>query len=590
MINALISELETPPTLELRRFTGPRAEWKRSNYPQSIAFLPSLRDKVLRQVFDFQNMLVNSPYLFEVVHRGKLADMPSTKLYLGIKHQVLQKYRSLIRRCSLMVGIVFAVTLATTCQDNTISISGIESLIRTQQYDQALSTLKPELQRNPGDYRLWALEGICLGLQGSDSQALAAFDRALNISPNYIPALKGEIEILYKSGDKRAVPLLLRTLKSDPDDVIAHEMLGNFDSKAGNCHAAVSHFARSKDAIANHPSSLEAYGYCLFKLDREADAIPVFRQLVPLLPGQSYPSYDLAVLLVSVKSHDEALKVLEPLLTPDQADPDILSLASEVYEATGNTPKAVELQRQAIVFGPTDPSSYIRFAILCLSHDSFQTGIDMLNAGLKRIPNSPALYLSRGVLYAQLAQWDKAEADFKTSEQLDTSQSIGAYAGDLSMLQRNDPDKALLRVRDQLKIHPESPLLHVLLAQLIMNQAPESDSPAFKEAMQEAMIAAKRKPDLVEAHNQLASMYMTLAQYDRAIRECRTALQYDPANESAMYHLIISLRHSGHNDELPPLVKRLAEMHQESLRHETDRKRFRLVVEGAPTPRTDGGR
>jgi len=82
---------------------------------------------------------------------------------------------------------------------------------------------------------------------------------------------------------------------------------------------------------------------------------------------------------------------------------------------------------------------------------------------------------------------------------------------------------------------------------------------------------------------------MTIGQYDRAIKECRTALQYDPANESAMYHLIISLRHIGHNDELPPLVKRLSELHQESLRHETDRKRFRLVVEGAQVPRTDGG-
>jgi DNA-binding SARP family transcriptional activator len=103
------------------------------------------------------------------------------------------------------------------------------------------------------------------------------------------------------------------------------------------------------------------------------------------------------------------------------------------------------------------------------------------------------------------------------------------------------------------------------------------------------MAAAKSKPDLVEAHNQLASMYMSLQQYDRAIKECRTTLQYDPANETAMYHLVISLRHSGQNDELPALVKRLSELHQESLKSETDRKRYRLVEEGSPTPQPDGG-
>lgn len=493
-------------------------------------------------------------------------------------------------RLGIVVGFALVLTLSAQAQDAKVSISSIESMIRSQQYDQALSTLKVALRGNPGDFKLWTLQGICLALQGNDSAALAAFDHAIRISPNYSPALKGAIEILYKTGDKRAIPLLERMLKSDPGDVTGHEMLATLEQRAGDCRAAVSQFLLNKDAIANRPASLEAYGYCLFKLDRTADAIPVFRQLIPLVPGQTYPSYDLAVLLVTSHNNEEAIKVLEPLLTPDQTDPDILSLASQAYEATGNTPKAVALQRQAIVLNPTDPSNYVLFAILCMTHDSFQVGIDMLNAGLIRIPNSPELYLSRGVLYAQLAQWDNAEADFKKSEQLDATQSIGAYAGDLSILQKNDPDKALLRVRDQLKVHPESPLLHLLLAQLIMNQTPESQSHAFKEAMQETLIAEKGKPDLVEAHNQLASMYMTLGQYDRAIKECRTALQYDPANESAMYHLIISLRHIGHNDELPPLVKRLSELHQESLRHETDRKRFRLVVEGAQVPRTDGGR
>jgi tetratricopeptide (TPR) repeat protein len=367
-------------------------------------------------------------------------------------------------------------------------------------------------------------------------------------------------------------------------------MLGTLEERAGDCRAAVSQFTLSKEAIASHPSSLEAYGFCLFKLDQTADAISVFRQLIPLLPGSAYPSYDLAVVLVASHNNEEAVKVLEPLLTPDQTDPDILSLASQAYEATGNTPKAVALQRQAIILNPTDPSNYVLFAVLCMTHDSFQVGIDMLNAGLKRCSDNSSLYLSRGVLFEQLGEFDEAEADFKMAEQLETTQSIAAYAGDLTILERNDPEKAFARVREQLKAHPNNPLFRLLLAQLIMTKGPEPRSPEFNEAMQDALAAAKTKPDLVEGHNQLASMYMSLNEYQQAIKECKIALQYDPSNEAAMYHLVISMRHTGRSaDELQPLVKRLAEMHKESLQNETDRKRYRLVEEGSPTAQPDGG-
>jgi DNA-binding SARP family transcriptional activator len=78
-------------------------------------------------------------------------------------------------------------------------------------------------------------------------------------------------------------------------------------------------------------------------------------------------------------------------------------------------------------------------------------------------------------------------------------------------------------------------------------------------------------------------MYLSLNQFDRAIKESKTALQYDPSNETALYRLILALRHSGRGDDLQPLVKRLSELHRESLQHETDRKKYRLVEQESAT-------
>jgi len=492
-----------------------------------------------------------------------------------------------MQRVSWTLLVIAGGLLVAQGQQAKTSVALIESLIHAQQYDQALQAAKSSLNATPKDFRLWTLEGIVFSIKGNKPDALIAFDKSLSISPDFAPALKGEVQLLYPEDDKRTLPLLKKILKVDPKDQTAHEMLAMLERKQGDCHAAIDHFSLSADVIKTHPQSLEAYGDCLMQAEQLQEAIPVFERLAVLLPDRAYPKYDLAVILVSSKQYEAALKVLEPLLTTDQQEPDILSLASQAYEATGNTPRAVALLRQAIVLSPSTADFYVSFATLCLDHDSFQVGIDMINAGLRYIPGTASLYLSRGLLYAQLAQYDKAEADFNKVEQLDSAQSLGSYAVDLADMQQNNPEHALLKVRSQLKDHPESPLLHSLLAQLLLYQTPPVDSPEFKEAMEAALLAVKMKPDMAGARDLLASMYMRSEQYSLAVEQCRLALQYSPTDETAAYHLVMALRHSGHgnDDEMKALVKRLSEMHQASLKHETDRKRYRLVVQENASPK-----
>jgi tetratricopeptide (TPR) repeat protein len=229
-----------------------------------------------------------------------------------------------------------------------------------------------------------------------------------------------------------------------------------------------------------------------------------------------------------------------------------------------------------------------------LDHDSFQVGIDMMNAGLSRIPRDPSLYISRGLLYGQLAEFDNAEADFNIAERLDGKQSISLYAKDIVEFQRSMSDKthsdnalSVSEIRAQLKAHPDSALLHFLLAKLLVNEDSDTDIKVTDEAMNSALLAVKLQPDLVQARDLLASMYMSSGKYDLAIEECRLALQYAPSDRTALYHLIIALRHSGQSrqrDEIQELVKRLSDLQQSALQQETARKRFKLVEEPTAPP------
>ena len=85
---------------------------------------------------------------------------------------------------------------------------------------------------------------------------------------------------------------------------------------------------------------------------------------------------------------------------------------------------------------------------------------------------------------------------------------------------------------------------------------------------------------MVEAHDLLGAMYMRAGQYGKAIGECRLVLKYSPADQSAMYHLLIALRHDGankHDGEIASLASRLADAKTSGMKEETDRKRFKLV-------------
>ena len=124
-----------------------------------------------------------------------------------------------------LVLFILGAAFVAQGQATKVSIASIESLIRSQEYDQALQLTRSALHETPNDFRLWTLEGIVLSIKGSNQDALNAFDRALSLSPAYAAALKGKVQLLYQTQDKRAIPLLEKILKADPKDETAHEML-----------------------------------------------------------------------------------------------------------------------------------------------------------------------------------------------------------------------------------------------------------------------------------------------------------------------------------------------------------------------------
>jgi tetratricopeptide (TPR) repeat protein len=458
----------------------------------------------------------------------------------------------------------------------------VTAALRAGDFDKAVELTQSALKQSPNNAQLWTLQGIAFTRKDDNKQALTAFQQALKIAPNNIGALAGAAQIEFQANNKAAVPLLNHLLELRPGDPTAHAMLAVLAFHGKNCPEAVAHFEKANQVIDSQPDALHAYATCLVRLKQFDAAIDVLQKSSALRPDDPREHLILASVQLMAHKPQDAVATLKPLVEASNVDANTLQLASRAYEDSGDTPQAVSSLRQALLLDPKNVSLYLDFATICFSHQSFQVGIDILSEGLTLQPQSDDLYVARGVLYVQLAQYDKAEADFQKAYELNPHQSLSTAAQGLAAVQSNDLDHALSAIQEKLKRKPNDPMLLYLQADVLSQKGVDPGTKDFELAMFSAQKSVALQPTLAASRGVLAKLYFESGQYDMAIAQCRKALAIDPKDQTAVYRLIQALRKTGQTKEIPELLQRLAKLREEATKDERERYRYKLLEDDAP--------
>jgi tetratricopeptide (TPR) repeat protein len=488
----------------------------------------------------------------------------------------------MIRFRTLCLSTVLLACQSSTYSQTSASTDSISAALRERDFDKAVELSRSALQQTPNNPQLWTLEGIAFASKGDDTQALAAFQQALKISPDNIAALAGAAQLYYQAGSRSAVPLLNRLLQFRPGDPTANAMLAVLEYRQGNCSAAAPHFAKAEPLVDSQIEALHAFATCLVKLKRLDDAVTTIQKAVILRPGDAREISVLASVQMMAHKPQDALATLRPLLDAKDVGANTLQLASRAYEDSGDTPLAVSTLRQALLLEPRDTSLYLDFANICFAHQSFQVGVDVITEGLSLQPNADELYVARGVLYVQVAQYDKAETDFEKAYELNPNQSLSTAAQGLAAVQANDLDHALTSIQAKLARKPSDPLLLYLQADVLSQKGADPGTPEFQLAMRSAKKAVALQPTLGAARAVLAKLYMQTGQYQDAVEQCRKALVSDPKDQTAVYRLIQALRKTGQSKDIPELLQRLAQLREQATSEERERYRYKILEEDKP--------
>jgi len=488
--------------------------------------------------------------------------------------------RSIRKGCIILAPLVFlAFALAQTAEG---PAGAVATALRNQEFDKALELLQTALKQSPGNAQLWTMQGTAYSGSGRKKEALASFRNALKISPDYVLALQGAAQIDYEDGSPAAVPLLKHLLRLRPGDPTSHGMLAVLEYQQGHCSAAVVHFENTGGLFDSQLDALHAYATCLVRLKQLDKAVEVFRRAVALSPDHRRERHLLASIQVMAHQPQDAVATLRPLLE-DHPNAETLELASTAYEDAGDTERAVETLRQAILLDPANVHLYLDYATISSVHQSFQVGINVVNEGIGQQPKAAPLYFARGILYVQLGQYDKGQADFEKAYELDPNQSLSVAAQGLAAADANDLDQALTTVQTKLQRKPNDPILLYLQADVLTQKGVETGTSDFQLAMRSAKKAVALRPTLGPARAVLAKLYLQAGQYREAVEQCRKAIALDPKDQTSLYRLIQTLRKTGNNAEIPALLKRLASLRQAATQEERQHYRFKLV-EGDTEP------
>jgi tetratricopeptide (TPR) repeat protein len=471
-----------------------------------------------------------------------------------------------------LAAVVSALALAAP-----LRADDLDDALGAGRFADALKLADAHLRTQPRDARVWTIRGIALERLQRLPESLVSFEKALVLDPNSMAALQGATEVAYRAKSPKATALVARVLTRDPASETAHAMAGVLAVEAGRCEKGVRHFRRSGHALDGNAIALTQFGGCLLRLNQPEESAAVFERLVREAGESPSTRYNLAVAQLQAGHREEALANARLAMTATPRDPDTLSLFAAASATAGQVEPAIAALRSAIELAPDDERHYLDLAVICLDHDAADLALEVVNAGLGRIPNAARLYTMRGAIHADRAELDEAMQDFERARRLGPDELYGAVGLSLVLRQTDRIPEALALLRQKLRRRPGDATLNYLLADALMRSDPVPSSPEFREARQALGRALGANPRFADAHAALGKLLLGSGDLPAAVRALRAAITLDPSNRLALNQLVIAYRRLGREADALAAAADLKALLARQRVEEVARNRIRLV-------------
>jgi Flp pilus assembly protein TadD len=194
-------------------------------------------------------------------------------------------------------------------------VLGMASWQRTWAYESQETLWTDTLAKNPNSFMGHCNLGVVLFEKGQVDEAVAQYQKALEINPNYLAAHYNLGNALFRKGQQdEAIAEYQKALEINPNDAEAHINLGNALFQKEELDEAVGQFQK---ALEINPNDAEAHydlGNALFQKGQLEEAVAQFQKALEIDPNSFATHYNLGVALFQKGRLDEAIMQFQEVL------------------------------------------------------------------------------------------------------------------------------------------------------------------------------------------------------------------------------------------------------------------------------------
>ena len=453
---------------------------------------------------------------------------------------------------------------------------------------QAVERVAPNIPQGPSG------QGIALALMGRTDEAVQKLARALEIDPSFWVARRELGIVEWHLGRKdEAVRELRQIVKDYPDDEAANSIIGQYEFEHQNYAQALAFFSKAPaqvdtdsrlalmqacallktgaqnaadealERLAARPGLAPDGSFQLAWLLGEAKlykpAIQVFSSLPADYPDRFARNYGLALAYFEDGQYPKSIETLKDLQGRGITRPELFSLLGVAEEKAGHTLDAYDAFRKGILANPQDPQNYLNIATLASQHLNYDLAIQILAQGVERIPGSHDLVLSRGIAYTLKAQFTQAQQDYELAIQMAPDDPGSYVALGLSQLEQGNLKDAIGAFRKAGDLGSNDPRPYYFLAEALIQQGVEPETPSFQQASQATEAALSLDPNFAYAYLDRAKLALRAQEIDQAIRDLERARSLDPKSRTIAYLLAQMYQRRGEKEKANSLFRTVKE-------------------------------